>query len=211
VTIYGWDLTNSPSPSSLTRRLVSNTAIKRSSLTGAIQTVARPGERWEIDVTWNNIKGEGLNTVLAFLRRLNGAEHRVRFHSYDADNKGAGGGSPVVDGGSQTGTSLDIRGGPTSTTGFMKAGDFFRFLSTNMELKQCVADVDTDGSGDATINFVPAIRNSPSDGTAIDDQGSISGDYILITPVESAISATSRTSGGDFVASISVSFVEEIR
>jgi hypothetical protein len=74
---------------------------------------------------------------------------------------GAGGGTPRVNGGSQTGTSLVTDGWPPNQV-VLKAGDMF----SCGELKRASADVLSDGSGNATITFRPAIRTSPADNTA---------------------------------------------
>lgn len=81
------------------------------------------------------------------------------------------GGTPLTNGGSQTGSSLVIDGGTNSTTGFLKKGDRFTIagvyevhpqtkVSTG-ELQKFVvtADVDTNGTGQATISISPAIND----------------------------------------------------
>lgn len=75
-----------------------------------------------------------------------------------------GTGSPQVNGGSQTGSSLTIDGATANVTGWLKAGDYFE---VNGELKMLTADVNTNGSGQATLTFKPALRESPADNTAI--------------------------------------------
>jgi len=46
----------------------------------------------------------------------------------------------------------------------MKAGTYF---SVNSELKMLTTDAITDGSGNCTLAFKPALRTSPSDNQAI--------------------------------------------
>ena len=72
---------------------------------------------------------------------------------------GSGGGTPLVNGSSQTGSSLITDGWPASKT-VLRAGDYF---SVNGELKQVTSDVLSDGSGNATIPFKPFLRGSPAD------------------------------------------------
>lgn len=81
------------------------------------------------------------------------------------------GGTPLVKGASQTGSSLAIDGGTNSTTGFLKKGDRFTIAGvyevhpqtkvSTAELQKFVvtADVDTNGSGQATIPISPAIND----------------------------------------------------
>lgn len=69
-----------------------------------------------------------------------------------------------VNGGSQTGSALDIDGLPTSTNGVIKAGDWFEI---NGELKRVIADVNTNASGQGYIMFEPQLRTSPADNTPV--------------------------------------------
>lgn len=76
--------------------------------------------------------------------------------------------NPHVNGGSQTGDSLDTAGWPASTTNVLRAGDVFRIggsgetqaaAETDEVFRsfEVLADVDSDGSGNATIPIDPPI------------------------------------------------------
>ena len=155
-------------PTSTKIQYAANTETFVSPITGAIQTIDRGGERWIITLQYTNLKGDDVASITSFLAKLNGQQHRVTLPFFGVDNQGAFGGTPVVNGASQTGTTLDIRGGTDGVTGWIKAGDFFSF---NSELKICTADANTSsaspGGGTATISFSPRIRTSPSDGDSI--------------------------------------------
>ena len=69
-----------------------------------------------------------------------------------------------VNGGSQTGSALDIDGLPTSANGVIKAGDWFEI---NGELKRVIADVNSNASGQGYIMFEPQLRASPTDNTPV--------------------------------------------
>jgi hypothetical protein len=70
---------------------------------------------------------------------------------------------PQVDGGSQLGTSLDIKNCTNSTTVF-RAGEYFE---VNGELKIVTANAVSNGSGLATVNFEPALRASPTNSSSL--------------------------------------------
>lgn len=63
----------------------------------------------------------------------------------------------TVSGPSPTGSTCTIRGLPVSTTGIALAGDMIEIAG---ELKRLVEDVDSDGSGNAYIEFEPALRSA---------------------------------------------------
>ena len=91
---------------------------------------------------------------------------------------GALGGTPLVNGASQTGASITADGASNSITGYFKEGDVIQFASTNeinplnrrstTRLKDFVvtADVDSDGSGNLTIPISPSIITSGNFQTA---------------------------------------------
>jgi len=80
---------------------------------------------------------------------------------------GAGGGTPLVNGASQSGYTIAFDGFPNSTT-VMRAGDVFRIGGTNI-LRMAQADVVSNGSGQASVTFIPPIPvgASPADNAAM--------------------------------------------
>jgi hypothetical protein len=73
-------------------------------------------------------------------------------------------GSPVVNGANQTGYSLLTRGWTASAANVLDPGDWFQVGS---RLHQNLDAANADGSGDATLNIWPPLRESPADGTAL--------------------------------------------
>lgn len=144
--------------------LETNTQTFTSPLTKATQRLLLGGARWIATYSLPAMNRTQAAIWKAFFDQLGGGVNT--FNAFDPDCKtprGAGGGTPLVNGASQTGSSLITDGWPASTT-VLKAGDYF---SVNSELKRATADVLSDGSGNATISFKPALRNSPGDNAAI--------------------------------------------
>lgn len=79
---------------------------------------------------------------------------------------GTGGGAPYVQGAGQTGTTLSTDGWSNSET-VMKAGDFFS-IEGDTKVYQVTADVVSDGTGQATMEFFPSLRASPANLADID-------------------------------------------
>ena len=112
-------------PNQSTIELQSNTQSFVSPITGATKTVDRGGERWLMKLSFNSLQDANRGTLMAFLAKLNGQQHRVSTYNHAANNQGAFGGTPLVAGASQTGKSLSVDGCSISITDWIKAGDFF--------------------------------------------------------------------------------------
>ena len=66
--------------------------------------------------------------------------------------------------------SVTVTGGVASQTDYMKAGDLVRFTDHN-KVYMLTADVDTDGSGNATLNFEPGLVQDVNNGQAVETNG----------------------------------------
>ena len=145
--------------------LQNNNQVFESPLSNSIQVSELTGARWYATFNLPPMKKDNALEYIGFLQRLQGRVHS--FYGYDANHRSPSGtiaGSTLlVNGASQTGTSLVLDGGANSTL-VLKAGDFF---SVNNELKMVTANATTDGSGDVTVNFVPSLRSSPSENASI--------------------------------------------
>lgn len=97
---------------------------------------------------------------------------------------GYAGADPQVDGASQIGKTLNLKGASLSLT-IAKRGDWFSFLdaaAADRQLCRLTTDLVTDGSGDATAAFVPAIRKSPGDSVAIQLKAPL-GRFMFAEPI----------------------------
>jgi hypothetical protein len=170
------------------------TAVFPSPLNGSISTQDRDGESWRLDMSWEDISSTRRRQLLAFLYKLNGSQHRFTVRDFAFVRAGVGGGTPLVNGAAQTGKNLIIDGGPTSVTGWLLSGDQIGVAGL---MHSVDADVDTDGSGDATIIVSPRIFVAPNDNDAVEiDQPTNS----FLLDVESIDAATRST-----VSSVSLS------
>mgnify|MGYP000849790253 CR=1 FL=1 len=150
--------------------LVTNTRSFVSPLSGAIQTTAMSGARWTATYHYPPMTHAQSGEFLAFLISLQGSENR--FYAWDPlhkikGNRGALGGTPLVDGASASGSTIATDGWPNNTL-VLKKGDYF---TVNNELKMVTADETSDGSGDLTINFEPPLRSSPSNNAGLTVSG----------------------------------------
>jgi hypothetical protein len=142
-----------------------NTQQHISPLSRTTQRIELPGARWMANYTLAPTKRSELAAIQAFLIQLRGGANT--FWGYDpaaTSPRGTATGTPLVNGGSQVGTSLVTDGWTPNVTGILKAGDYFQVGS---ELKMLVGDVNSNGSGQATLLFEPPLRESPADNAAI--------------------------------------------
>ncbi len=146
---------------------MSTDGVFQNNFNGVPLTVDFGGAFWQASFSLTGMKGDSEQFRLwrAFFMQLGGRSGR--FYAYDPDRRtpaGAVGGTPLVNGGNQSGNQLIIDGCSNNITGWLKAGDYFE---VNGEYKCMTANADTDGSGNTTLNFFPQLRSSPPDNGAI--------------------------------------------
>jgi hypothetical protein len=131
-----------------------------SPLNGFTQSIELPGAKWFATYNVRPYRYAEAAPLRAFLAKLRGRANT--FYGYDpaALLLGAGGGTPLINGAGQTGSTLVIDGAPINMTGWLRESDYFE---VNGELKMVTEDVHTNGSGQATIIFEPPLRYIPAD------------------------------------------------
>jgi len=148
-------------------RLASNTLAHTSALNKTTQTVEFPGARWRLEAAHAALERAEAEVWQAFLAELDGMAGR--FYAGDplgGTPRGAVGASaPRVNGAGQSGKTLIADGWDTSVTGVFLKGDYFAIdlPSGGRSLHKAVADHDSDGGGNATLSFRPALRESPTE------------------------------------------------
>jgi hypothetical protein len=145
--------------------LETNTQRFESPLTKATQRMLLGGARWIGTFSLPHMPRAHAAEWIAFFDLLEGGVNS--FYGFDPDCKAPRGNivgsTPLVDGGSQTGSTLVTDGWAANTT-VLKKGDNF---AVNSELKRVTADALTNGSGQVTISFKPAFRSSPANNAPI--------------------------------------------
>ena len=162
-----YDLT--PVPRSSTMRPQGNTGLFPSPLIASATTLDRGGQKWHAVYNYPNISGPKRALLMGLIARLRGQAHRLRVPIYDNPRQGAYGGTPLVNGASQTGSAIAIDGLSNNITDWIKAGDYFSVeVNGEHELKMCTVDANSNGSGQiAVLNFEPRLRASPLNNAVI--------------------------------------------
>lgn len=164
------DVPNSACVGSATMTLTRAIGTTTSPFTYEEQFFKWQGERWSIGFEMPTFTSRAVaGEWKAFALQLEGRFNRFLFG--DPLGKiplGSASGTPLVNGSGQDGNSLSTDGWTPDTDGLLRKGDYFQ-LGTGMSSKlyMVTKDVNSNGSGAATISFVPALRSSPTDNQAI--------------------------------------------
>ncbi|MHC8493436.1 hypothetical protein ACTU44_12085 [Thalassospira sp. SM2505] len=168
---YPLSLPAKPGVKAIRWREMSQVGVSVSPFTFQRQVQVGQGQAWAADITLPVIRGRAIvNQWQAFLLAMNGKQGY--FAMGDPDNFGPLGvatGSPVVSGAGQIGQALLTSGWTPSVTGILKEGDRIGLGSgSSARLHKVLADVDSDGSGNATLLLWPRVIVSPVNGSPID-------------------------------------------
>ena len=153
----------------ITLRAVNVTALSESVFTLRQQVFKHSGERWEAEVTLPAMKRTDAEDWIAWLLSMRGREGTFLLGDpLGATPRGSAGGTPRVNGASQTGDSITIDGCTASQTGWLKAGDYIQLGSgAGSSLHKVLQDVSSNGAGQATIDVWPSIRTAPTDDSTV--------------------------------------------
>jgi len=143
--------------------------LSQSPFTASQQVYRYQGQYWEADITLRPMSREEAEYWISFLLKLNGQYGTFLLGDPNgATPRGVATGTPLVKGASQTGNELLTDGWTSGITGIMKAGDYIQLgTGANARLYKVLDDVNSDGSGNATLTIYPDLRSSPSDNAPI--------------------------------------------
>jgi hypothetical protein len=199
-------------PQNVSMVLGGGTAVYVSPWGGSGQTVDRGGLKWKAVYSFLALRGRERADMMALVGAMQSQSNRLRVPVFDNPRLGAYGGTPLVDGAAQTGFALNIKGCSINVTEWIAPGDYFSVIvNGEPELKQCTAAANSNGTGLATINFVPRLRASPADNAVIYVE-----DKVLTKPTgvflfESAENGWSSTPGNDSkLSTMTLSLVEDV-
>jgi hypothetical protein len=147
-------------PTNVQITLESNTGLAVSGLIGSAQTIDRGGMKWHAVLQYLNLRDANRAELMAQIAELRGQANRLRVSVYDNPARGNYGGVPLVNGGGQTGNSLNVDGAGT-VTNWIRRGDYFSVeVNGEHELKIATANASS-SAGAITLQFEPRLRASP--------------------------------------------------
>lgn len=143
--------------------------LSQSPFTMKQQVQKHAGQRWEAQVQLPPMDRDEAEYWISFLMKLNGVFGT--FLLGDPNGATPRGGikdnasdQMRVNGASQSGNSLNIDGATASVTDYLKAGDYLQIGGgATAELYKVLNDVDSDASGELTVDIWPNLRSTPAD------------------------------------------------
>lgn len=162
MTDYAWPAGLTPSLADF--RLQSGSQATRSPLSGSVRSETVHPAYWLGSLSFTNLTAAKAQQLKSYAWRVDGASHRALVPMFGYQRQGAGGGTPRVNGASQTGFSLVTDGWPVSAL-VLRAGDRIGVASQAFEI---AADATTNGSGQVTLVLSNEIRTSPANDALIE-------------------------------------------
>lgn len=174
MTTYTYPL-DYPTVKGISRAVVTQRSIVgrvRSPFTGEEQVQAHQGQWFEMSLVHPKMKRVSADEFNVFVAQLNGAQGNFLVGDPAATTArgtaSSSPGTPIVDGGAQTGNDLVISGAPAGETGWLLPGDYIQIdTGADSRLHKVIEQVDTDSVGGATITIWPDLRDSPDDNAVI--------------------------------------------
>ena len=155
----------SPAPSRIVLRAQAVVGASISPFTLQAQVYEYQGQSWAIDVTLPPLTRADADAWYAFLLSLNGRTGTFWMGAPPGSvPRGSALGTPLVNGGGQTGQVLETKGWTINETGVLLPGDYIQIGSN---LHKVLTQADSDGTGLATLDIWPRLRTSPADNASI--------------------------------------------
>ena len=152
-------------------RAINAVAVSRYPFTFSTQVHAYSGQSWQADVTLPSIRRDLAEDWVAWLISLKG--QFGTFYLGDPNAVTPRGSARdtdtiLVNGATSSGNTLAIDSAPASRTGYLKAGDYMQVgTGTSRQLFKVLADANTNGSGQATVDIWPDVRTSIANNAAV--------------------------------------------
>lgn len=130
------------------------------------QVRTRGVQMWQIDLMYGAMTRANFAALWSFLVTRGGQSDSFTVSLPGLGTpRGTAAGTPKVNGGAQTGTSL-ITDGWSFSSAILKKGDFIE-VENDRKVYMVTEDVSSNGAGQATIPIYPALRKVPGDNTEV--------------------------------------------
>lgn len=137
------------------------TMSSESPFNGKRQTYRSSGERWRATLELAKMSRRQAGLWEGFLLNLQGGYQSFLFGDvFHPTPQGSALGTPRINGADQLGRTIETDGWTASEWGLLLAGDM---IEINGRLHKVTRDVNSDASGNATLDIFPSVTTSPPD------------------------------------------------
>ena len=136
------------------------------------RSTAQVGRSWE-EVNFGDVRDNDFRKLMAITRDYlrNGTSFTIS-HRDHLTPKGTYGGTPLVDGANQTGSTITLKGATADVSNWARAGDLVTFAGITL-VYEVPTDTNSVGGGAVTLPISPPIFSggSPADEAAVTTTG----------------------------------------
>ena len=127
------------------------------------------GERWEAEISLPPMTRQNAAAWCAWLLALRGGLGTFTLGPSGSAKtpRGVATGTPLINGSGQLGKTVNTKGWTAGVTGILKAGDFLSFGVSIERLFMNLIDANSDGSGNATLEIFPRLKEATTDNDPI--------------------------------------------
>lgn len=191
-------------PSEVGLALDENVASSKNPFTGGSVITRMPGAKWNLTASWTKLDPGEANFMDAYIAASQGGATKVRVPDLSYTHpQGARVGTVSVRVAAVDGNQLQTQGWAANQPGQLKVGDRFSFIDATTGLEEMhiiSADVNSDASGYATLNFYPELKRLPGVGVSIN----------ILTPGFTALVTKSKCSRSGMSANASFTWEEAL-
>jgi len=198
-------------PTDVTMEVVGNTGLFKSPLIASAQTLAR-STKWNANYRFSNMRDDDRADLIGTIAALRGQDNRLRVPVFDNPKRGAYGGTPLVNGGGQTGFSLNIKDATFNITNWIRKGDYFSIdVNGEHELKMATDDANSDGAGLVVLTFTPRLRAAPlNDAVIFVEDGVLTKPQGIFVLANADTGWSSRPGFPSKISSMQLSMTEDV-
>lgn len=191
-------------PSDVALTLDENSSSSKNPFTGGSRITRMPGAHWSLVASWSKLQPHEGNFLDAYLASTQGGASlmRVRDLSYTHPT-GVRNGAVTTSGAASDGNTLATTGWAANVAGQLRIGDRFSFIDpvTGLEHLYVISfNANSDGGGNALLQFFPELRILPPPGTPIN----------ILSPGFSARGTKGKVSRAGMAVTASITWEEAI-
>lgn len=162
---YPLSLPTNKGPLRISLSATTAVVISRSPASYAQQVQRFSGQMWNAEVTLPQMERADAEQWISFLLKLNGREGTFLLGDLAAKTpRGTAGGTPLTNGSHAAQVSSLITDGWTVSSAVLKQGDY---IQIGQRLYKVLDDVTSDGSGNATFDIWPRLREAVANNSTI--------------------------------------------